>query len=67
MTQKHAYWQQLLVPDVTTRLGGDDLAARAMVAAALSALDVSATVWTEQRDSRSLGALLDATMAAIRR
>lgn len=67
MTQKHAYWQQLLVPDVADRLGGDELAARAVVAAALSALDVAATVWTEQRGARPLGELLDATLAAIRR
>jgi AcrR family transcriptional regulator len=66
MTQKHAYWQQLLVPNVTTRLGGDELAARAVVAAALSALDVAATVWTEQRGTHPLGDLLDATLDAIR-
>jgi AcrR family transcriptional regulator len=67
MTQKHAYWQQLLVPDISVRLGGDELAARAVVAAALSALDVAATAWTEQQGARPLGELLDAALDAIRR
>jgi AcrR family transcriptional regulator len=67
MAGKHVYWQQLLVPDVTARLDGDELAARAIVAAALSALDVAATIWTEEHGTRPLGELLDATLTAIRR
>jgi len=67
MTQKHAHWQQLLAPDITARLGGDELAARAVVAAALSALDVAATIWTEQGGATPLGELLDASLAAIKR
>jgi hypothetical protein len=67
MAGKHVYWQQLLVPDVTARLDGDELAARAIVAAALSALDVAATIWTEEHGTRPLGELLDATLTAFRR
>jgi AcrR family transcriptional regulator len=67
MAGKHVSWQQLLVPEVTDRLDGDELAARAIVAAALSALDVAATIWTEEHGARPLGDLLDTTLAAIRR
>jgi len=38
-----------------------------VVAAALSAFDVAATIWTEQDGATPLGELLDASVAAIKR
>ena len=68
MIKKHQRWQELLAPQLAERLTGSetDLRAQALVASALSCLDVAATKWTLSNGSARLGALLDLTIAAVR-
>jgi len=70
MLDKQLRWQQLLVPHIENRLRASGqpqtLQARALVSAALSCLDVAATVWTEVEGSRPLTNLVDDAFAAVR-
>ncbi len=65
-------WQELLVPPVAERLPrrhggrGPDLRADALVAAALSCLEVAQETWADHPGSR-LSTLLDQAMAAVGR
>jgi AcrR family transcriptional regulator len=68
--QKHASWNELLVPGITQRLpgpaGGRDLQARAIVAAALACLDVAVGEWVRAAGKEPLNVLLDTAIAAVR-
>jgi hypothetical protein len=68
MIKKHQRWQELVVPRMAERLTGParDFRAQALVAAALSCLDVAATRWTLSNGTEQLDALLDLTIAAVR-
>ncbi|WP_234533117.1 TetR/AcrR family transcriptional regulator [Streptomyces shenzhenensis] len=72
MLDKHLRWQQILVPHVEKRLRdsgqpqAEALAARALVSAALSCLDVAAVAWTEAEGARPLTNLVDQAFAAVR-
>jgi AcrR family transcriptional regulator len=60
--ERHALWEELLTPLITERLGleaQNDVPAQAIVAAALSCLDVALGAWTDGDGSGSLGDLLD--------
>jgi AcrR family transcriptional regulator len=71
--EKHQQWQDSLVPALQERLGGEpdasgtDLAARAVVAAALSCLQTATEVWAERDGRGTLGELYDQAIAAVRR
>jgi AcrR family transcriptional regulator len=68
--QKHASWNDLLVPSLTPRLAGPaagrDLQARAIVAAVLACLDVAVGEWVRSGGKKPLDVLLDAAIAAVR-
>ncbi|MDX6253872.1 MAG: hypothetical protein QOJ11_206 [Frankiales bacterium] len=68
--QKHAQWQELLIPAVVQRLKGPagtrELRAQAIVSAALSCLDVAVDEWTRSGGTKPLAALLDSTIQAVR-
>ncbi|WP_329134406.1 TetR/AcrR family transcriptional regulator [Streptomyces sp. NBC_01476] len=68
--QKHAQWNELLVPGITPRLEGPaaarQLQARAIVAAALACLDTAVDAWTRPENDQELDVLLDAAIAAVR-
>ncbi|MBB4794359.1 TetR/AcrR family transcriptional regulator [Streptomyces nodosus] len=70
MLDKQLRWQQMLVPHIENRLPGPEqlraLQSRALVSAALTCLDVGATVWTEVEGSQPLTHLVDAAFAAVR-
>ena len=70
MLDKQLRWQRMLVPHVEQRLRASGqpqpLQARALVSAALSCLDVAATVWTEVEGGRPLADLVDEAFAAVR-
>jgi hypothetical protein len=68
MIKKHQRWQELLAPRMAERLTGParDFRAQALVASALSCLDVAATRWTLSNGTEQLDALLDLTIAAVR-
>jgi AcrR family transcriptional regulator len=68
---KHQAWQASLVPEVARRLrgqGADDpeLAAAALVAAALGCLDVASEAWVAGDGAEPFGALLDRALRAVR-
>ncbi|MBB3675818.1 TetR/AcrR family transcriptional regulator [Modestobacter versicolor] len=72
--EKHQQWQDSLVPVLQERLAGEpnaaassDLAARAVVAAALSCLQTATEVWAERDGRGTLGELYDQAIAAVRR
>jgi AcrR family transcriptional regulator len=71
MLQKQAYWTELLVPRLATRLPGSaasrQLKAHALVAAALSCLDVAIAEWRTSGRKRPLGTLIDAAIDSVRR
>jgi hypothetical protein len=68
--QKHAQWNDLLVPGVIGRLEGPPAArrlqAQALVAAALACLDVAVEDWTRSAGKKPLARLLDTAIAAVR-
>ena len=70
MLDKQLRWQQMLAPHVEHRLQGSQqrraLQARALVAAALSCLDVAGTRWTEVEGGQPLSELVDTAFAAVR-
>jgi AcrR family transcriptional regulator len=70
LVRKHAYWHELLVPDISARLGDDadagQVRAHAIVAAALAFLDVAVIAWTQGDATESLDDLLDTAFTAVR-
>ena len=69
--EKHLHWQSLLVPNIRRRLGlADDDAAdpapAAIVASAITCLDVAGELWTNGDGAEDLGALYDRAVAAVR-
>jgi AcrR family transcriptional regulator len=69
--EKHLHWQTLLVPDIRRRLGiaEDDPtnpAPAAIVASAISCLDVAGELWTDGDGTGDLAALYDRAVAAVR-
>ncbi len=70
MIQKRARWTEMLVPVLATRLSGTAasrrMRARAIVAAAMSSLDVAINEWRDSGRKRPIGVLLDAAIAAVR-
>jgi AcrR family transcriptional regulator len=68
--QKHAQWNELLVPGIIDRLSGSSVArrlqAQAIVAAALACLDVAVEDWTQSGGTKPLAYLLDSAITAVR-
>jgi AcrR family transcriptional regulator len=69
--EKQLRWQELLVPNIQMRLGaatGDapDPRAQAIVACALTCLDVASEIWTRSDGEEDLGRLFDRAVAAVR-
>ena len=69
--EKQLRWQDSLVPVMQERLRqrpeASDLAARAIVATALSCLHMATEVWAERDGQGTLGELYDQAVAAVRR
>jgi AcrR family transcriptional regulator len=71
-TEKHLGWQKLLVPNIRLRLGLDpedelNPSADAIVACALTCLDVAGEIWARSEGTLDLLELADAAVAAVRR
>ncbi len=69
--EKQLRWQELLVPNIQMRLGaktGDapDPRAQAIVACALTCLDVANEIWTRRDGEADLAQLFDQAVAAVR-
>ena len=69
--EKHLHWQSLLVPNIRRRLGlADDDAAdpapAAIVASAITCLDVAGELWVHGGGTEDLGALYDRAVSAVR-
>ena len=69
--EKHLHWQSLLVPDIGRRLGlaEDDVmdpAPAAIVASAITCLDVAGELWVRGGGVGDLAALYDRAVAAVR-
>lgn len=69
--EKQLRWRELLVPNIQTRLGvaaGDapDPRAEAIVACALTCLDVAVELWTRHDGEADLAHLFDQAVAAVR-
>jgi len=70
LTNKHAEWEDLLVPLVVRHLNGRpescELQARALVAAALACLTTAVTEWTRSGGTKRVDELLDSAITAVR-
>ena len=69
LTQKHLQWVELLLPEMTRRLGETDrprLVAGSILTATLSGLEVAGEEWVRLDGQESLAALFDAALQAIR-
>ncbi|WP_436529262.1 TetR family transcriptional regulator [Actinoplanes sp. HUAS TT8] len=69
--EKHLQWQASLVPELRRRLGADpsnplDVRAEALVACAITCLDVAGEAWTRADGSVPLEDLFDSAAAALR-
>ena len=69
--EKHLHWQSLLVPNIGQRLGlaEDDVmdpAPAAIVASAITCLDVAGELWVCGGGVGDLAALYDRAVAAVR-
>jgi AcrR family transcriptional regulator len=69
--EKHLHWQSLLVPNIRRRLGGDpgddtDPAADAIVACAITCLDIAGQLWTRDNGTTDLEDLYDRAVRALR-
>lgn len=69
--EKQLRWQELLAPNIQTRLGvatdgTSDPRARAVVACALTCLDVAGEIWTLSDGEADLAQLFDQAVAAVR-
>lgn len=69
--EKQLRWRELLVPNVQERLGGSpggvpDPRAQAIVACALTCLDVSVESWARSDGREDLARLFDRAVAAVR-
>jgi len=69
LVEKRLHWHEALVPLVTARIEGPhaELAAAAIVSAALSCLDVASGAWIASDGTADLVALYDSAADAIRR
>jgi AcrR family transcriptional regulator len=70
--EKTQDWQNLLVPEVSRRIGTEtatpqDPRARALVASALACLDAATDAWTACDGTTPLSALVDRAMGALTR
>lgn len=68
--EKHLHWQRALVPNIRVRLGvapedEDDPRAEAIVACAITCLDIAGEKWANSDGQLSLVTLYDATLAAV--
>jgi AcrR family transcriptional regulator len=68
--EKHLHWQSLLVPDIRRRLGLEndltDPAPVAIVASAITCLDVAGELWVSGGGVGDIAALYDRAVAAVR-
>jgi AcrR family transcriptional regulator len=69
--EKQLRWQELLVPNIRMRLGAEpsdasDPRARAIVACALTCLDVAVETWTRSDGEEDIAILYDLAVAAVR-
>ena len=69
--EKQLRWQELLVTNIQTRLGAEtgeapDPRAQAIVACALTCLDVANEIWTRSDGEADLAQLFDQAVAAVR-
>lgn len=69
--EKHLHWQSLLVPDIRRRIGlgeddVDDPAPGAIVASAITCLDIAGELWMSGGGAGDLAALYDRAVAAVR-
>ena len=69
--EKQLRWQELLVPNIQWRLGAEagdasDPRARAIVACALTCLDVASETWTRSDGKEDPVRLFDQSVAAVR-
>ena len=69
--EKHLHWQSLLVPNIRQRLGlaeddSSDPGPSAIVASAITCLDVAGELWTSAGGVGDLAALYDRAVAAVR-
>jgi AcrR family transcriptional regulator len=69
--EKQLRWQELLVPNIRMRLGAEtgdasDPRARAIVACALTCLDVAVETWTRSDGEEDIAGLYDRAVAAVR-
>src|SRR5690349_12448410 len=68
--EKQLYWQELLVPEISRRMGAgtaelDDPRPSALAAAALACLDAAAAAWVACEGAVPLAVLLDRAMGAL--
>lgn len=65
--EKHLQWQELLLPNIQSRLGAESgPAAAAIVASAIACLDVAGEIWVRGGGVDSLAELYDKAVAAVR-
>ncbi|BCY12952.1 TetR family transcriptional regulator [Actinoplanes sp. L3-i22] len=69
--EKHLQWQAALVPELRRRLGADpadplDVRAEALVACAITCLDVAGEAWTRSKGAVPLEDLFDSAADALR-
>lgn len=69
--EKQLRWQELLIPNIQMRLGGapgdaSDPRARAIVASAVTCLNVAIEIWVQRNGAADIGQLYDQAVAAVR-
>lgn len=69
--EKHLHWQSLLLPDIRRRLGladddASDPAPAAIIASAITCLDVAGELWVQGGGVGDLAELYDRAVAAVR-
>jgi AcrR family transcriptional regulator len=67
--EKQLHWQELLVPEISRRLGasnGEDVRAYAIVASALACLDAAGSAWARSEDGVPVEEFLDTAIQAVR-
>lgn len=66
--EKQKKWQELLAPEIASRISGPDseLAARGIVATALACLDASVDIWVERGGTGDVLEVFDRMIGAVR-
>ena len=69
--EKQLRWQELLIPNIQMRLGGapgdaSDPRARAIVASAVTCLNVAIEIWVQRNGAADIAQLYDQAVAAVR-